>query len=144
VAKVPFGIINAFNLGGATVTGIAPIAIVDIMPPLTSPYNATFSSLTGEFELGAALTERGLPGNAFTAGPVQFARFRLTFGNRPAGSTIRVFIGDRGTGSQSIRNGQGIDISGDATPDGTPVLGMPGSDESTGAGVNYQDGVVRF
>jgi len=144
VARVPFGIINAFNLGGATVTGITLLGIVDVMPPSTPPNNATFSSLTGEFEFGAALTERGVPSNAFGGGPVQYARFRVTFGNRPTGSSIRVFIGDRGSGSQSIRSGQGIDISGDATPDGTPVLGMPGSDEGTGAGVDYQDGVVRF
>jgi len=75
---------------------------------------------------------------------VQYARFHITFGNRPPVSSIRVFIGDRGPGSLSMRNGQGIDISGDATPDGTPVLGLPASDEGSGAGVNYQDGVVHL
>lgn len=55
---------------------------------------------------------------------------------------MRVFIGDHGPGSVSVRSGSGADISGDATPDATPVSGAPGSDEGPGAGMNYQDGTV--
>jgi hypothetical protein len=144
VAKIPFGVINSFNIGGATVTGVTPLGIVDIMPPATTPNNATFSGLAGEFQFGNALTERGVPGSGFTGGPVQYAMFRITFGSMPSGSSVRVFIGDRGPGSVSVRSQTGADISGDATPDGTPVSGLAGSDEGPGAGLNYQDGTVRF
>jgi uncharacterized repeat protein (TIGR01451 family) len=145
VARVMFGVTNAFNQGGASVTSIQLMSIVDIIPPSTTPNNAMFASLAGEFDLGGALHEQGLPGNTFTSGPVQYARFRIVFGiNRPVGSVVRVFIGDRGPGTLSVRNGGGTDISGDFSADGTPVLGTPGSDEGPSAGMNYLDGRVTF
>jgi uncharacterized repeat protein (TIGR01451 family) len=145
VGRVMFGVTNAFNQGGVSVTSIQLMSIVDIIPPSTMPNNAMFASLAGEFDLGGALHEQGLPGNTFTSGPVQYARFRIVFGiNRPVGSVVRVFIGDRGPGTLSVRNGGGTDISGDFSADGTPVLGTPGSDEGPGAGMNYLDGRVTF
>jgi len=144
VVRIPFGVINSFNTGGATVTGVTLLSITDIIPPSTTPNNATFTALSGEFQFGAALTERGLSPNSFSGGPVRYALFRLTFGSLPAGSQVRVFIGDRGPGSASLRGGTGADISGDASPDGTPVTGVPGLDEGAGAGVDYRDGIVTF
>ena len=142
ISRIAFGVINAFNTGGAVVSSITPLAITDLMPPTTSPYNATFASLTGEFQFGAALVERGLAGSPFTGGPVQFARFRITFSTLPPGSRVNVYIGDAGPGSFSVRSASGADLSGDATADGTPLHGTAGFDQGPGAGIGYVDGQI--
>ncbi len=144
IARIAFGVINAFNTGGATVTGIQTLSIVDLMPPAVAPNNATFGALAGEFQLGAALIERGVPGNSYGGPAVQFARFRITFGARTVGSTVRVFIGDAGPGHAAVRSATQTDISGDATADGTPVGGVAGADQGAGAGVSYLDAVITF
>ena len=144
IARIAFGVINSFNTGGATVTGITPLSIVDLMPPATSPNNAMFGALAGEFQLGGALIERGVPGSPYLGGAVQFALFRITFGTRATGATVRVFLGDAGPGSTAVRAASGAPISGDITADGTPVGGVAGSDQGPGAGVNYTDAVVTF
>lgn len=144
VVRIPFGVINAFNTGGAVVTAITPLSIVDVMPPATTPNNATFSGPGAEFQFGNALTERGATGSGFGGGPVQYARFRIFFGSVPPSSSVRIFIGDAGPGSFRVRSATGADISGDATPDGTPVGGVPGADEGAAAGMDYRDGVISF
>ncbi len=144
IARIAFGVINAFNTGGATVTSITPLSIVDLMPPAVAPNNATFGALAGEFQLGGALIERGVPGNSYGGPAVQFARFRITFGARTVGSTVRVFIGDAGPGHAAVRSATQTDISGDATADGTPVGGVAGADQGAGAGVSYLDAVITF
>jgi hypothetical protein len=141
---VAFGVINAFNTGGAMVVSITPLSITDIMPPAVAPNNATFAPQAGEFQFGAAVVERGVAAGTFVGGPVQYARFRITFGTHPSGSTVRVFIGDDGPGSLAVLNGPGADISGDRTADGTPVGGAAGSDQGAGAGINYRDAVMSF
>jgi len=144
IARIAFGVINAFNTGGATVTGITPLSIVDLMPPAVAPNDAHFAALAGEFPFGAALVERGVPGNSYVGPAVQYARFRITFGARTVGSTVRVFIGDAGPGHAAVRSATQLDISGDATVDGTPVGGVAGSDQGAGAGIHYADAVITF
>lgn len=145
IARIVFGVINSFNPGGATVTAITPLSITDLMPPATSPYNARFESLQGEFQYGSALVERGVQTSGYSGGPVQFARLRLTFGARPSGSQVRVFIGDKGSGNRWVlARSSWADISGDASPDGTPVFNLPGFDQGVGAGINYGDAVITF
>jgi uncharacterized repeat protein (TIGR01451 family) len=144
IARIAFGVINSFNTGGATVTSITPLAITDLMPPSTSPNNDTFGALAGEFQFGAALIERGVPGSPYLGPAVQFARLRITFGSRTTGSTVRVFIGDAGHGSFAVRAASGTDISGDISADGTPVGGVAGSDQGPGGGTNYVDAVITF
>jgi len=144
IARIAFGVINAFNTGGATVASITPLSIVDLMPPAVAPNNATFAALAGEFQLGGALIERGAPASPYVGPAVQFARFRITFGARTIGSTVRVFLGDAGPGSAAVRAASGADISGDATADGTPVGGVAGADQGIGAGVSYLDAVITF
>jgi len=144
IARIAFGVINSFNTGGATVASIATQSIVDLMPPQTSPNNATFAALAGEFQLGAVLIERGVPASSYLGPAVQYARFRITFGTRTVGSTVRVFIGDAGPGHAAVRSAAQSDISGDATADATPVGGVAGADQGAGAGVNYLDAVITF
>ena len=144
IARIAFGVINAFNTGGATVASVTPLSIVDLMPPAVAPNNATFAALAGEFQHGAVLIERGVPASSYLGPAVQYARFRITFGTRTVGSTVRVFIGDAGPGHAAVRSAAQTDISGDATADGTPVGGVAGADQGLGAGVNYLDAVITF
>jgi len=144
VARIAFGVINAFNTGSAMVASVTPLAITDIMPPAASPNNATFAALMGEFQLGNALVERGVPAGGYAGGATQYARFRLTFGARPIGSTVRVFIGDAGPGTGAVLAMSGVTISGDITADGTPVGGVAGADQGAGAGINYMDATITF
>jgi len=144
IARIAMGVINSFNTGGATVTAISTLSIVDLMPPSTAPNNATFGALAGEFQFGAAMIERGVPGSPYLGPAVQFARLRITFGSRATGSTVRVFVGDAGPASTAVRAASGAIISGDITADGTPVGGVAGADQGPGAGVNYLDAVITF
>lgn len=145
IPRIAFGVINSFNPGGATVTSITPLSINDLMPPATTPYNAHFASLAGEFQFGSALVERGVPSSGFSGGPVQYATFRLTFGTHPSGSQVRVFIGDKGPGNGWVlARTSWSDISGDASPDGTPVFQVPGSDQGVAAGIHYGDATILF
>jgi len=144
IARIVFGIINAFNTGGAMVASVTPLAITDIMPPAAPPNNAAFAALAGEFQMGGALVERGVPGGGHAGGAVQYARFRLTFGSRAVGATVRVFIGDAGPGTGAVLAISGAPLSGDATADGTPVGGAAGADQGAGAGINYMDATITF
>jgi uncharacterized repeat protein (TIGR01451 family) len=144
IARIAFGVINAFNTGGATVTGMQTLSIVDLMPPAVAPSDAHFAALAGEFQFGAAWIERGVPGNSYAGPAVQYARFRITFGARTVGSTVRVFVGDAGPGHAAVRSATQLDISGDITVDGTPVGGVAGSDQGLGAGIHYADAVITF
>jgi len=144
IARIVFGVINTFNTGGATVTSITPLAITDLMPPAASPNNATFAALAGEFQFGGALIERGVSGGGYAGGAIQFARFRITFGSRATGATVRVFVGDAGPGSPAVLSMAGVAISGDATADGTPVGGVAGSDQGAAAGIGYRDATISF
>ena len=134
VARIVVGIINAFNTGGAQVASVTPIAITDIMPPAASPNNAAFAALAGEFQLGNALVERGVPAGGYAGGAIQYARFRLTFGPRAVGATVRVFVGDAGPASGAVLAMSRVGISGDITADGTPVGGVTGSRPGGGGG----------
>ena len=57
---------------------------------------------------------------------------------------MRVFVGDAGPGHAAVRSATQLDISGDATVDGTPVGGVAGSDPGAGAGSHYADAVITF
>ena len=140
VGRIVFGATDAFNLGGATVTALTPLAIFDLIPGPPAP---TFVGPAPEFQVGNALRELG-NGGSFTDGPLQYARFRLSFGALPPASQVRVFIGDRGVKTSSVRTAAFVDLSGDGAPDGTPVLGTAGFDEGTGAGIDYRDGIITF
>ena len=144
IARIVFGVINAFNTGGATVTSITPLAITDLMAPAVPPNNATFAALAGEFQFGNALVERGVGVGGYAGPAIQFARFRITFGTRPAGSTVRVFVGDAGPGTGAVLAIPGMPISGDTSADGTPVGGVAGSDQGAAAGINYMDATITF
>lgn len=144
VAGIAYGAINTFNTGGATVISIVPLAIVDLIPPAAPPNNATFGALAGEFQFGGKIVEQGNGVSGFAGGPVQYARFRVTFGSRPPGSTVKLFIGDSGPGSGAVKSTAGTDLSGDGTPDATPVGGVAGSDQGVDASVDYRDAVISF
>jgi hypothetical protein len=138
--RIAFGATNGFNLGGATVIGITPLATFNVIPGLPG---AGFLGAGGEFQFGSALGEPA--GTApFVGGPALWAVFRLHFGVLPAGSQVRVFVGDRGPGTGAVTDGAGADISGDATADGTPLFGTAAFDEGAGAGIDYRDAVITF